>query len=372
MEIRIEKKPLAGILAHAAKVAVKRANMTALEAVKLEALPDGRVVVSATDLALGFAHATEAKVGRPGATLVDARLFSDVVRAAPTDEVSIEQKNNALVVRSGPSTWKLATMGASLFPGLDPAQPKDVLDCGKHDVRAALRRVLYAVSDDEARHALCGVLFEPYQDRLVLVATDGHRMAKDELEEGSAPSKGGWLKAPTVVPQKGLEELLRLLDENNGAGALGMTDSALVYQHEGVRLSVRLIDGRFPAWRDVWRSGAMILEVPRVLFLAALRRMTILGDATKAMRLTIEGGVVTLSRTDPDKGESVEELEPVRAPDFTARIGFAGGYMREACESFGGETVELMLGDELHPIVVRDPGAKVIGQHGAIIMPMRV
>jgi DNA polymerase-3 subunit beta len=371
MEIRIEKKPLAGILAHAAKVSAKRAGMVALETVKLEAMPDGRVVVSATDLELGYTHSTPAKSSKPGALLVDAKVFADVVRAAPTDEVHLERKGNVLVVRSGKSTWRLAIADAALFPGVDAGKAERFLDCAKHDLRVAIRRVLYAVSDEETRHALCGVLFEPHEGRLVLVATDGHRMAKDELEEGSAPLRDSWLQAPVIVPSKGVEELLRLLDENSGAGSLGMTGSALVYQHEGVRLSVRLIDGRYPAWRDVWREGAMVLEVPRVPFLATLRRMTILGDATKAMRLTIEGGVITLSRTDPDKGESVEEVEPVRPPDFTARIGFAGAYMREACDSFSGETVELMLGDELHPIVVRDPGAKVIGQHGAIIMPMR-
>ena len=371
MEIRIEKKPLAGILAHAAKVAVRKVNMTMLETVRLQALPTGHLVVSATDLEVGFTRSTAAKIPKPGATCANAKALADVVRAAPGDELVLALKGTVLEVRSGKSTWKLNTVAADGFPELSRAgtEPAAVaLDCGKHDLRVALRRVLYAVSDDDTRHNLCGVFLEAAGDRAVLVATDGHRMAKDELEAGSA----AWIPAPMIVPKKGVEELLRSLDEHDGAGSLSVVGSSLVYSHEGARIEVRLIDGRFPAWRDVWREGESVLALDRARFLGALRRMSILGDQGAAVKLQVEGGTVTLSRVDPDRGESLEEIEPVQEASFTARIGFSPPYMREACESFDGEQVEVILGDDHHPIVVRDPGSKRPNVHAAIIMPMRV
>lgn len=375
MEIRIEKKPLAGILAHAAKVAVRKVNMTLLETVRLQALPAGRLVVSATDLEVGYTRATEAKITKPGVVCANAKAIADVVKAAPGDDLVLAMKGTVLEVRSGKSTWRLNTITADGFPELSRAGTEPApaaLDCGKHDLRVALRRVLHAVSEDETRHNLCGVYLEPLNEQVILVATDGHRMAKDELEVGSAPSKGGWLSAPMILPKKGVEELLRFLDENNGAGSLSVVGSSLVYSHEGARLEVRLIDGRFPAWREVWREGASVLTLDRARFLGTLRRMSILGDQTSAVKLQVEGGKVTLSRTDPDRGESLEEIEPARDVAFTARLGFSPLYMREACESFDGERVQVIVGDELHPILVRDEVSPHPGAHAAIIMPMRV
>jgi len=284
MELKIGAQELAKALGRSQGIVEKKSTMPVLSHVLLEAKKESQLVVSATDLDLAVSseHACE-EVTKEGALAVSARSLYDIVRALPEGSTVVLKRaaNNYLELKSGPSEFRLVGLPAEDFPALPRFEKIPFVPVDPSALLEMIERTQFAVSTDETRYNLNGVFFEPAGDKLRMVATDGHRLS---LCERAVPGEFG-LKRGVILPKKGLQELKKLLGEavesgeEKPEGKLGFAENSAIFRRTGVVLSMRLIEGMFPDYRQVIpKPGDRSVKLGRDAFRDALRRISLLSS----------------------------------------------------------------------------------------------
>ncbi len=376
MELKIGVAELARALGRSQGIVEKKSTMPILSHVLLEA-KKGQLVVSATDLDLAVSseHEQSVEVLKEGALAVSARHLYDIVRALPEQQVTLKRaQNNYLELRSGPSEFRIVGLPAEDFPALPRFEKVAFTDVEAAALLEMIERTSFAVSTDETRYNLNGVFFEPSAEALRLVATDGHRLSLSERPMGGTFG----LKRGVILPKKGLQELRKLLAEVTEAGEekvetkLGFVENSAIFRRPGVILSMRLIEGLFPDYRQVIpKAGEKVVKVGRDRLLETLRRISLLSsDKAHAVKLELVKGTLKVLSQNPDLGEAKEEV-PVDYAGEPLKIGFNARYLTDVLAVVRSKDVQLELADDLSPGVLRGADEADAG-FTAVVMPMRI
>jgi DNA polymerase-3 subunit beta len=374
MELKIGVQELSRALGRSQGIVEKKSTMPILSHVLLEAQKSGELMVAATDLdiAVQGQHQCES-VTKEGKVAVPARHLFDIVKALPEASASLRKtQNNYLEVRSGSAEFRIVGLPAEDFPALPRPEKVPFVKVDAGVLLGLIERTGFAVSSDETRYNLNGVLFEPQADKLRLVATDGHRLS---LAEADSPGDFK-LKKGVILPKKGLFELKKLLaeavegGEEKPSAELGFVESSAVVRRAGVTLVMRLIEGVFPDYRQVVpKAGEKVFKVGRVRFLETLRRISLLAsDKSHAVKLELGKGNVRVFSQNPDLGEGKEDV-PVEYQGEPLKIGFNARYLIDVLQVIGTEDVSFELADDLSPGVLRPAGEE---GYTAVVMPMRI
>jgi DNA polymerase III subunit beta len=375
MELKIATSELSKALGRSQGIVEKKSTMPILSHVLLEAKKD-QLIVSATDLDLAVSseHSEGCEVLKEGALAVSARHLYDIVRAMPEQQVTLKKgHNNYLELRSGPSEFRIVGLPAEDFPALPRFEKVPFGDIDAKALLDMVERTFFAVSTDETRYNLNGVYFEPSAEVLRLVATDGHRLSLVERKAGAAFG----LKKGVILPKKGLQELRKLLAEAaeasvEGETKLGFVENSAILRRPGVTLSMRLIEGLFPDYRQVIpKPGDRAVKLGRDRFQETLRRVSLLStDKAHAVKLELSKGILKVTSQNPDLGEAKEEV-PVDYEGEPLKIGFNARYILDVLAVVQSKDVSFELADDLSPGVLR--GADEADQgFTAVVMPMRI
>jgi DNA polymerase III subunit beta len=376
MELKIGVGELTRALARSQGIVEKKTTMPILSHVLLEAKKPGTLHVSATDLDVSVSGEHPCEVSREGSVAVSARHLYDIVKALPDANATLRRaQNNYLELSSGPAEFRIVGLPAEDFPALPRFDKVKLAAVAPQELLAMIELTAFAVSTDETRYNLNGVLFEPAGGDLRMVATDGHRLS---LVKRSLAADFG-LKKGVILPKKGLGELKKLLGEALESGEekpevkLGFVENSAVasWPHAKVTLVMRLIEGVFPDYRQVIpKQGEKIVKLGRLRFLETLRRISLLSsDKAHAVKLDLAPGVLKVLSQNPDLGEAKEEVT-VDYQGEPLRIGFNARYLTDVLQALGDrQDVLLELADDLSPGVL-----KADGDDGftAVIMPMRI
>jgi DNA polymerase-3 subunit beta len=376
MELKIAASELSKALGRSQGIVEKKSTMPILSHVLLEA-KKGQLVVSATDLDLAVSseHDQGLEILKEGALAVSARHLYDIVRALPEQQVTLKRAhNNYLELKSGPSEFRIVGLPAEDFPALPRFEKVPFADIEAGWLLDMIERTFFAASTDETRYNLNGVFFEPSADALRLVATDGHRLS---LVERKAEATFG-LKRGVILPKKGLQELRKLLAEAAESGEekpstkLGFVENSAIVRRPGVILSMRLIEGLFPDYRQVIpKTGEKVVKVGRERLHETLRRISLLSsDKTHAVKLELAKGLLRVHCQSPDLGEAKEEV-PVEYDGEPLKIGFNARYLLDVLQVLQSKDVALELADDLSPGVLRG-AEEADGGFTAVVMPMRI
>ncbi|MBI5628417.1 MAG: DNA polymerase III subunit beta, partial [Candidatus Rokubacteria bacterium] len=231
-------------------------------------------------------------------------------------------------------------------------------------LRDMLTQTSFAISHDESRYALNGILFSVQGKALRLVATDGHRLALAvrPLVDDPTPVSG-------IVPRKAVQEIARIVGSGEEV-QVAITDNQFVLQMPNFLLMARLIEGTFPNYEQVVpKEHPKRITMARGALTAALRRVSVLAEErTKPVKFTLTPGALKLSAYHPDFGEAEESLEVEYAGEEVT-IGFNSRYVLDAIGAQVAEQVVIELKDSLSPGVI-----KSFEEEGAlcVIMPMRI
>jgi DNA polymerase-3 subunit beta len=375
MELKIGAAELATALGRSQGIVEKKSTMPILSHVLLEAKKGTELVVSATDLDLAVSSEHACEVLKEGALAVSARHLYDIVKALPEQQVTLKRAhNNYLEVKSGPSEFRIVGLPAEDFPALPRFEKVVFTDVVPEELLGMIERTFFAISTDETRYNLNGVYFEPSAEVLRLVATDGHRLSLAERPMGSTFG----LKRGVILPRKGLQELRKLLGEAVEAGAegtktsLGFVENSAILRRPGVVLSMRLIEGLFPDYRQVIpKQGEKILKVGRDRLLETLRRISLLStDKAHAVKLELGKDTLRVMSQNPDLGEAKEDV-PVEYAGEPLKIGFNARYLIDVLGVVRSKDVQLELADDLSPGVLRG-GDEADQGFTAVVMPMRI
>ncbi len=372
MKLTIERAALLRALGHVQSVVERRNTIPILSNVLLRA-EGSKLALSATDMDLEMVSSLAAQGAKPGATTVPAHTLYDIIRKLREGaqiELETTGEKGLMTLRSGRSTFTLSCLPPEDYPLMAGGELAHNFLLSAADLKRLIDRTRFAISTEETRYYLNGIYLHAAKsdkvNMLRAVATDGHRLARMEipLPEGASGMPG------VIVPRKTVMELRKLLDEMDQDVSVALSDTKIRFTFAETVLTSKLIDGTFPDYDRVIPMGNdRILEVDCKLFAEAVDRVsTISTEKSRAVKLAIERGSLTLSATSPENGTATEELE-VRYNAQPLEIGFNSRYLLDITEQIEGDGARFAMADAGSPTVVRDSAD---GSALYVLMPMRV
>jgi DNA polymerase-3 subunit beta len=324
----------------------------------------GTLSLTTNDLDVGMSCSVEAKVEKAGGTTLPARRFAGIVKELAASEVNVEvdSKNHA-TIRCGPSFFKMMGLPEDEFPALPKLENAKAFTLKQKDLRDALRKTSYAISTDETRYVLNGILFSFKEGKLTLVATDGRRLALVELEVEFPRSNEG----DVVVPSKCVTELQRLLGEE-GDLKLNVGENQIAFEAGGRLLVSKLIEGNYPNYRQVIPPESRErVTIEREQLLDAVRRVALLSsEKSNSVKLNFTKNNLEITANTPEIGEARESL-PISYKSKEFSIAFNPVFLQDPLRNLAEEEIHLEISDEMSPGVI-----KIGTPFLYVLMPMRI
>jgi DNA polymerase-3 subunit beta len=362
MRFKTQKPILLNAIQVVQNIVTSKAALPILSNILLEA-QDNKLKLTATDLDVGITCVISVDVQESGGITIPAKRFGDIIKELPVDEVTISgKKNNLVLIETELCQFKIMGIGREEFPKLPEFKDKEVLKLEQGSLKEMLTLTSFAVSFDETRYILNGIMFKVSPNILELVATDGKRLALIERALQNKTNKS----AQIIVPIKTIQELNRNLKEE-GELLITLGSNQVLLDLGNVVIISRLIEGEFPDYRQVIPpiAGNQI-RVNREQFLLAVKRAALLATPDyQAVKLEVFKNKLVISKSTPDIGESREEL----AMEYQGKemaIGFNPAYLIDVLKNLTMETISFELTDSEKPGVIRSEG------YVYIVLPMRL
>ena len=367
MKFTISRERFLGHLGIAVRGVSTRSAIQTLSGVLIRAGEEG-IELQTTDMELGVRVRAGDDAEREGEAVVPGRLLLDVVRALPREEVTLEHRagERDVEVVSGPATFHLRTLPPEDFPRLPSADPETAVGVPTAAFVDTVARVARAASRDETRPHLTGVLVSAAEHELRMVATDSYRLSVKETRL-ERPLQGS---LEVNVPARTLQELGRIAATGGPEEiTIAALDNQVVFGVGDVTLSSRLVEGRFPNYRqllpesyehELRLSGGELLEV--------VRRISLLAQKNAPLRLRFSQGALEVSAQTPDVGQASESL-PVPFQGEPIEIGFNPEFLRDGLESAESEELVLRLISPLRPGLIQSGDE---GEFMYLVMPIRL
>ncbi len=327
-----------------------------------------RLVLTATNLDEQISVPAAAEVAAEGGLCVPGEKFVRTVCALDPDAmVSMEMDGPVMVARCGRARIRMPTLPAAEFPDMVPGGAAHQFAIGMDALVKAFATVAFAISDEETRYYLNGVLWSVEGDRLWSVATDGHRLAAvtTALPDGAAD-------LPDMILPKALVRRIVKRGAGGKGGEVRIAISGSAIQTtlpDGTTMISKLIDGSYPDWRRVMPAPcARILTVPIAALDAAVSRAATASDGrARCLRLDVAADRVRVFARSDAFGE-IEEDVPAELCGAPVTFGFNAKYLRDLLAATGGETVKMHLVDPEAAVLVEGDDADA----RLVIMPMSV
>lgn len=340
---------------------------------------DGKLTLVATDLDTSIRTTGDAKVGAAGSITIPARKLADIVRELPNEEIKCSVTGTRVKIECGHGSYSIVGLEAEEYPQLPSSDgdrkivvPTDVLEKG-------FRRTSYSVSSDETRQMLCGVLLQVTEGEVVMVATDGHRLACSrfkgsyKFQEGSAPdSTTAGTGRDMIIPPKALQQVVRLAAGTVNVG-LTVSKNYATFDLGNTTVYSRLIDGNFPNYEMVIpKTNPKEISIGREDLIAAVRRVSVLADSvTHQIKVSVRPERIELSVNTADVGEGSEQV-PVTYSGDRLDIGYNANYLLDILRSIDTKSVLLKLNTAVTAGII-EPEAMAEGESLlCLIMPLRL
>lgn len=363
MRFSVAKEQFLAGLQTVQNVVSSRTTLPILANVRIQA-QDGHLRFTTTDLDVGISGIIGAQTEKPGGTTLPVKRLSSIVRELTSGDVHVDvDSKNIASIRCGQTFFKIHGLPEDEFPALPQFEDAKTFSIKQADLRDALRKTSYAISTDETRYVLNGILFSFKDGRLTMVATDGRRLALVDVEVEFPQSE----EVEVIVPTKCVTELGRLL-EDEGELKMYVSQNQVAFDVGTTRLVSKLVEGNYPNYRQVIPSEARErVTLERQLFLAAVHRVSLLAsEKSNSVKLVFTKNNLEVAANTPDIGEGRESIPVVyKGPDIT--IAFNPEYLMAPLRALPDDEVFLDLIDEMSPGVI-----KIQKPFLYVLMPMRV
>ncbi len=353
MKIICEKeKILKGINSVINGVASKT-TMPVLEGILLQT-NDNELKLTSYDLEIGIEYILEANVEEQGNTVVNAVMFSEIIKRLPTTEIKITiNENNLLEIECEGSLYKLATMNPDDFPELPKINVDNSIEIEQTTLKNMIRKTIFAVSTEENRPIFTGCLFEVKENKLNVVAVDGYRLAvktKELINNGNDFS--------SVIPGKTLNEVNKIISDSFDTVKIGISRNQALFEMENCKIVTRLLDGEFLNYSNTipknWETRVKVNKnniqncFERILLISA---SSIEREKKYPVKINIEVGKVTISCAN-QTGDAKEEIY-VDTEGKELEIGFNPRFFLDALKAIDDEDVYIEFGTNRSPCIIK-------------------
>ena len=293
------------------------------------------------------------EIKQPGAVVLQARFFNEMVKKLPSDFVEIEVQNHLqTVIRSGNSEFDLIGLDADEYPHLPQIEEENVFKIPTDLLKAMIRQTSFAVSTSETRPVLTGVNWKVENNELYCIATDSHRLALRKAKiEMETPANYN-----VVIPGKSLNELSKILADNSESIEIVITENQILFKAKHLLFFSRLLEGNYP---DTSRLIPSESKTDIVLhtkdFLHAIDRASLLareGKNNVVKLITLQDQLIEISSNTPEVGKVVEEMKGISMDGEELKISFSAKYMMDALRAIEGNEIKITFTGAMRPFVI--------------------
>ena len=345
---------------------------------------DNTLALSATDLDLSIRTEVPATVEQKGRITVPARTFADIAREWPEAELSILVENDRLRLsgdlgdaESGEGAYSLSGMAADEFPGMPTSLEGVSISFGDSEELNAkllldmINKTSFAVSKDDTRPVLNGVLWRIDSEGMEMVATDGSRLAcyRRSLDLGVQSDQ----EAGVIVPPQALTQMGKLLSGHDGAVEVTLGETQLFLSTGTTHLLSRLIEGPYVDYAQVIpKENDKNLRVDIDRLLPTVRRVSILSSSyTRQVRLKLDVSSIELSAASPEIGGEAREQIPASFDGEEMEIGYNAQFLMEILRKMDTQTVRFELNNNVTAALLKPDLIEEGEDYFCLLMPLR-
>ncbi len=367
MLIKAKRDELLGPLSAVSGIIERRHTLPILSNVLIARNPDNLSFL-ATDIEIQVTASTPAESSVENKTLtVGARKLLDILRALPEGaDVSLQQQEKRLTIKSGKSRFTLQTLPAEDYPKLaSPSGEIAKYSIPQKKLRRLFSLVQYSMAQQDIRYYLNGLLMVVGEGELKLVATDGHRLAYVSTAlESSVP------KMEVIVPRKTVLELAKQITDTDDVIDVEISSSQAAFSFGNVQLISKLVDGKFPDYtRVIPTQHKNTLHLDRDELKQALQRVAILSNEKfRGVRWVLASGLLRIASSNAEQEDAQEELEVDYSGD-SLDIGFNVNYLLDVLNNASGPIVQCSFGDSSSSALFCFPAEQ---DFKYVVMPMRI
>lgn len=367
MHLTIQREALLKPLQLVAGVVERRQTQPVLSNILL-VVADQQLSLTGTDLEVELVGRVPLEAPcEAGSITVPARKLMDICKCLPAEAcISIRLDEQKVIVKSGRSRFTLSTLPASDFPSVEESAGSLQFSLAQGMLRRLIERTSFAMAQQDVRYYLNGMLLEVHKDELRAVTTDGHRLALCTLTAGIGHPD----RHQVIVPRKGIQELGRLLTEQEAQVSVVLGQNHIRATTAEFTFTSKLVDGRFPDYERVLpKGGDKVVLGNRLLLREAFSRAAILSNEKyRGVRLELSPGLLKIQANNPEQEEAEEEV----AVDYAGtplEIGFNVSYLLDVLAVMGCDQVRFTFLDANSSALLQEADNN---DSSYVVMPMRL
>lgn len=347
MKFNCSRQKLNDAVLNVIRAVSSKSTMPALEGILIKA-HNGKLQLSGYDLEIGITTSIDAMIYTEGAIVINARLFSDIIRRMPEEQVAIETDEKLIVyITSGKSDYKIIGISDSEYPELPSVNGSETISVNGETLRSMIRQTIYAVSDKDIKPAHKGSLFEIANKTIKMISVDGYRLAirKEDIDYDGEKS--------FIVPGKSLSEVEKLIRDDTEKAEINVGDRHIIFNIDNYSVITRLIEAEFMNYKAAIPSKHTTeLKVNTRKFINTIDRMSLLlNERMKSpIRCRIDNGTIQ-SFCNTSLGQATDEFA-VEMTGEALEIGFDNKYMLDALRNTETDEVIIRMNGPLSPIVL--------------------
>ena len=353
MKIVCYKENILKALNSVVKGVATKTTMPILEGILIQT-NDNEIKLTTYDQEIGIEYILECDVIEQGSTVVNAVMFSEIIRKLPDTEISITlNENNLLEIECEGALYKLTTMNPDEFPELPKIEIENSIDLEQSMLKNMIRRTIFAVSTEENRPIFTGCLFEVENNKLNVVAVDGFRLA---LRSIYLPTKVNDFKA--VIPGRTLNEVNKIILDSFDHIKIGIAKNQALFEMENCKIVTRTLDGEFLNYKSVipstWETR---IKVNKSNLQNSFERISLISASSiekekkYPVKVSVDIGKITISCTN-QTGEAKEEIY-ISTEGKNIEAGFNPKYFLDCLKAIEDEEVYVEFGTNISPCLVK-------------------
>lgn len=351
------------------KGVASKTTMPILEGILIQT-NDKEIKLTTYDLEIGIEYVMECDVKEQGNTVVNAIMFSEIIRKLPDTEIYISVNDkNLLEIECEGSHYKLATMNPEEFPELPKIEIENSIELEQNALKNMIRKTIFAVSSEESRPIFTGCLFETQENTLNLVAVDGFRLA---LRRVYLNQKTNDFSA--VIPGKTLNEVNKILLDSFEPVKIGIAKNQALFEMDNCKIVTRILDGEFLNYKNVipkdWETR---IKVNKSNLQNCFERISLISSSSVEkekkypVKVQVDIGKVTISCTN-QTGDAKEELY-VSTEGKNLEAGFNPKYFLDSLKAIDDEEVSVEFGTSISPCLIKSVESN---EYVYMILPIRL
>ena len=371
MKFVCEKEKILKAINSVTKAVATKTTMPILEGILIQT-NDKEIKFTTYDMEIGIEYIIDANVEEQGATVVNAIMFSEIIRKLPDTDINISlNEKNLLVIECEGSLYKLATMNPEEFPELPQITVENSIEIEQNTLKEMIRKTIFAVSSEENRPIFTGCLFEIKNNKLNVVAVDGFRLAwKSKFLQNNVND------FTAVIPGRTLNEVNKIILDSFDPIKIGVSKNQAIFEMENCKIVTRLLDGEFLNYASVipntWETRIRVNKntlqncFERVSLISA---SSIEKEKKYPVKISIEIGKIVISCTN-QTGDAKEEIfTETEGKDL--EIGVNPKYFLDALKAIEDEEIYVTFGSNISPCVIK-PIEETTKNYTYMILPIRM